>query len=189
MKEWLESAHRGKKYIWHKSRSPNGSRNGIWVEEHLFEVTLIHAVVEGTGNLRRCWPLGCCDRQVVWERKDASFLGLDEHRRDYGSRNAFSQPHHAGAYKLAPVERQQPACSVLEQLEHNVSAYHSSPVRVNSRWACVLLYYWRAPVLISCLRDDHLQRSVSFVYSTTWMHSYQPSYFPSFPSNSQQLPH
>lgn len=49
--------------------------------------------------------------------------GLDEQRTegDYGSRNVFSQPRHAGARKLAPVESQRPACGVLEQLQHRVS--------------------------------------------------------------------
>lgn len=51
----------------------------------------------------------------------------------YGSRNVFSQPHHAGACKLAPVESQRPACGVLEQLKPTVSGFLTAPSVLNSK--------------------------------------------------------
>lgn len=45
-----------------------------------------------------------------------------ERRRDYGSDYGSAQPHHTGVYQPTPVESQQPACGVLEQLQHTVSA-------------------------------------------------------------------
>ena len=139
--EWLESARRDLSVLaqvkWR--HPPERPRWGLsWGTRNPTEVPLIPAVVKVTGKLKRRFffflvssflvsPLGCCertrrrDRRSGGRRRTRGAPGLDGHRRDYGSRNGFSQPHHAGAHKLAPVESQRPACGVLEQLQHTVS--------------------------------------------------------------------
>ncbi len=100
-----------------------------WRTRNHPEVNLIQPVVKVTGNLKRrfltagmLWTTRRLGQTGAGTQKEPrGEPGLDEHRRDYGSRNVFSQPHHAGAYKLAPVESQRPACGVLEQLKPPVS--------------------------------------------------------------------
>lgn len=99
--------------IWLKSRCVNGSRRSVqppsedpdpWeVKDALWDV------VKDTRSRRDA---------TQEERRPGR---LDGHRRDYGSGTVFSQPNHAGAFKLAPFQSQQPACGLLEQLEPAVS--------------------------------------------------------------------
>lgn len=112
-------------------------------------VWLKRRCVNGSGRTEQA-PSEDRSLSAVWEVKDALCHRWDvvkhsQDRRDsrtgregtqragrapgwgveYGSLNAFSQPHHAGAFKLAPFQSHQPSCGLLEQLEPAVSTCSS----------------------------------------------------------------
>lgn len=77
-----------------------------------------------------------------------------ERRRDYGSDYGSAQPHHTGVYQPTPVESQQPACGVLEQLQHTVSACN------------YFLFYYFFYQLVLFFVSAHLRWGVSFLPGT-----------------------
>lgn len=138
-----------------------------WRTRNHLQVTPIQPVVKVTGTWKgvfsfsfRLLLLLLLDRwDVVSDaspgtegagtQKEEGAPDLAEQRRDYGSRNVFPQPHHAGAYKLAPFESQQSACGVLEQFKPAVSGALSPLVsKLSDAGLCRC-----TPVLITCLHD------------------------------------